>query len=387
MILEILLLLSYVLTLGVLLSTYIFYPFVSKLVLKSNDKGNPKKNYGASYIIIPAYNEESVIENKIKNTLKYMGARSEIIVVSDASDDKTDSICQKIVEHNDNVQFYVNQERGGKNTCLNLAVKKLNPNKDDILIFTDCNTFFDENSLPEIRKSLLSGSSLVAGSMVYESMESTSAVSEGLYWKYEEWIRRNESEKGRLIVCNGGLFGMWANYYETLPPFVPNDFEGPLRLCGNGKHVIINPKAKGIETAINSSEEEYSRKQRMANRQMNCIIYLWKNLNVGTKIQVLFHKLFRWFGLHLFFLSTALILLLALVSNFAIINLLLLLHLIVVTLIILALINQKLKVDLKLLPKILHAIKVHIYGARGALKAIFGDKTSIWEKAETNRRL
>lgn len=382
---EVLLLFIYSTIVGILLLTYILYPFISKFVLRSNDKEISMINYGMTYIIIPAYNEEKVIKNKIKNTLKNMGSNSKIIVVSDASDDKTNSFCQKMVEQNDNIQFYINEERGGKNVCINHAVEKINPNNDDILIFTDCNTFFDKNSLSEIRRSLLEGSSLVAGSMVYESMDSNSAVSEGLYWKYEEWLRRNESVNGRLIVSNGGLFGMWASYFKILPSFVPNDFEAPLRLCGVRKHVTINPKAKGIETAISSSREEYSRKQRMANRQMNCILYLWKDLNIGTKIQVLFHKLFRWFGFHLFLITSVLIILLALISSSVVVDLLLTLHLLVVLLIIMALINQKLEINLELLPKILHAVKVHIYGARGAMNAIYGDKTSIWEKAKTNR--
>ncbi len=385
MILELLLFILYALTVGIVLMTYLFYPFIAKLTFKENEKNNPTKDCGALYVIIPAYNEESVIDEKIKNSLKYLGPKDEIVVVSDASDDSTNSICTIIAEEDEKVRFYVNHERGGKNTCLNLAVEKINANKNDILIFTDCNTFFDENSLLEIKKSLQAGSSLVAGSMVYQSMESESAVSEGLYWRYEEWIRRNESENGRLIVCNGGLFGMWANCYETLPPFVPNDFEGPLRLCGEGEHVMINPEAKGIEPAINSPKEEYSRKKRMANRQMNCILYLWKDLNIGTKNQVLFHKLFRWFGMHLFLLSTVFILFIRLLTMSLMIDLLLIAHFTIIGVIILALINQYLNVEKKLLPKILHAVKVHVYGAKGALKAIFGTKTSIWEKAKTNR--
>lgn len=382
---ELLLIVLYALITCVLVATYFIYPFLVKLIFKPNKKENSIEDYGILYVIIPAYNEESVIEEKIQNTLNNLGPKGEIFVVSDASQDRTNSICEKIAKEHEKVKFYVNHKRGGKNTCLNLAVKKINPNKDDILIFTDCNTFFDENSLPEVKKSLLSGSSLVAGSMVYESMESNSAISEGLYWRYEEWIRRNESENGRLIVCNGGLFGMWANCYETLPAFVPNDFEGPLRLCGEGKHVMINPEAKGIETAINSPEEEYLRKKRMANRQMNCILYLWKDLNIGTKNQVLFHKVFRWFGLHLFLLATVVILFIQILTMSLIIDLLMIAHISTIGVIILSLINQYLEVEKKLLPKILHAVKVHIYGANGALKALFGTKTSIWEKAKSNR--
>jgi len=385
MITGIILFVLYGLIVIILITTYFFYPVVSKYLIHSNKPDSQRSQIGFEYVIIPAYNEESVVEEKVLNTIQHLDSNGKIIIVSDASVDNTDQICRQLEKNYENVEFYVNHERGGKNTCLNLAVEKINSNKNDILIFTDCNTFFDDESLPEIRKSLLEGASLAAGSMVYESMKSDSAKSEGLYWRYEEWIRRNESEKGRLIVCNGGLFGMWADCYETLPPFVPNDFEGPLRLAGMGKRVVINPNAKGIETAINSPKEEYSRKKRMANRQMNCIMYLWSDLNIGTKFQVLFHKLFRWFGVHLFALTTLIIFVIYIISDSLLVEVLTWLHLIVFGLIVLSWVNQYVQVEKKVLPKILHAVKVHMYGASGAHGAIKGGKTAIWEKASTNR--
>tara|TARA_R100000908_G_scaffold56292_2_gene31736 strand:- start:41856 stop:43010 length:1155 start_codon:yes stop_codon:yes gene_type:complete len=368
-----------------LVITYILYPFLSKKLFKSHSKDLPRENYGTSYILIPAYNEENVIEEKIINALKNKGEKEIVVVVSDSSDDATNSICKRLVAENDEMRFLVNNKRGGKNTCLNYAIETIKPKKNDILIFTDCNTFFDQNSIPEIHKSLLSGSALTAGSMVYKSMDSDSAVSEGLYWRYEEWLRKNESEKGRLIVCNGGLFGMWAEYFEEIPPFVPNDLEGPLRLLGEAKYVEINPLAKGFETAINSASEEYNRKHRMANRQMNCIIYLWNRINFGTKLQVLFHKFFRWFGLHLFILATLIIIALDLISGTILIKLLVWTHSLIVVVMFLAWLNNYVELENRFLPKVLHACIVHLYGAKGAFKAFMGAKTTVWEKAKTNR--
>ncbi len=384
-IIEPFLLVLYILLSVILLITYIFYPILSKKILRTNQVDDIRDTYGQSYIIIPAYNEENVIKEKINNTLLNMGPKDNIVVVSDGSNDKTNSICQKLASEYKEITFYLNHERGGKNSCLNLAIENIKPNDNDILIFTDCNTFFDQDSISEIIKSLQSGSSLVAGSMVYKSMESESAISEGLYWKYEEWIRRNESEKGRLIVCNGGLFGMWADCYNTLPAFVPNDFEAPLRLCGMGKNVIINSKAIGIEIAINSSLEEYSRKERMANRQMNCIIYIWKELNTGTKAQVLFHKLIRWFGLHLFVLSTAVLFIIYCIWNAWFLKILILLHFLVLGFSAIAFLNNYIKFEKRILPKLLHTLKVHYYGSKGSINAFKGRKTSVWDKAKTNR--
>ncbi|CAN5194314.1 glycosyltransferase family 2 protein [soil metagenome] len=367
-----------------LVITYFVYPIIIDKILPTNEK-DIRDTVGKLYIIIPAYNEENVLEKKVLNSIKFGCENCSVVIVSDGSTDRTNAIGEKLSTTYEKVLFYINTMRGGKNICLNLAFEKISPDKNDILIFTDCNTFFDENSINEIVRSLKDGAALVGGSMVYEKMATGSAKSEGLYWKYEEWLRKKESLKGRLIVCNGGLFGMWSNRFEELKAFVPNDFEAPLRLSGSNLYVAFNEKALGIESAINDPSEEYRRKERMANRQMNCIKTLWKRINTGTKIQVLFHKVIRWYGLHIFLISTLLLLLIKLSAGNIFVDLLLLMHVLIFSLIFLSWINLYIDIDKKILPKILHAVKVHIYGARGASKALSGNKTSIWEKASTNR--
>ena len=336
-------------------------------------------------VIIPAYNEGGVLEKKIINTISCFDHKVNIIVVSDGSSDNTNVIGREYSNKYNNVVFIENTERGGKNKCINAAINYISPEKNDVLIFTDCNTFFDSSTIPELLKDLQSGAALAAGSMVYKNMATDSAKSEGLYWKYEEWIRRNESRLGRLIVCNGGIFAMWAEYFRELPAYVPNDFEAPLRLAGENQTVLFNSKAVGIEESIDSKDEEWDRKKRMANRQMNCILYLWREINFTTKLQVIFHKILRWFGLHIFLLATLIVALLYLIDGGMFFLTLMFIHLGIAFLILLSFINQSFQIDKWFLPKVYHAAGVHYYGASGAIKALTGSKTSIWEKAHSNR--
>ena len=385
MLLEAILTFVYVASLASLMITYIFYPLaISVYDLKNHEKETDKKT-GKKYVIIPAYNEERVIGKKIENTLNTVDDSTFIYVVSDNSSDETNRISKKYAENFDNINFIINTERGGKNKCINAAINYISPEKNDVLIFTDCNTFFDSSTIPELLKDLQSGAALAAGSMAYKNMATDSAKSEGLYWKYEEWIRRNESRLGRLIVCNGGIFAMWAEYFRELPAYVPNDFEAPLRLAGEGQTVLFNSKAVGIEEAIDSKDEEWNRKKRMANRQMNCILYLWKEINFTTKLQVIFHKILRWFGLHIFLLATLIVALLYLIDGGMFFLTLMFIHLGIAFLILLSFINQSFQIDKWFLPKVYHAAGVHYYGASGAIKALTGSKTSIWEKAHSNR--
>ena len=69
----------------------------------------------------------------------------------------------------------------------------------------------------------------VSGELVIEQEGGVSG--EGIYWKYEGWIKRNESRLGFLIGCNGGIFALRRRLYESLPAStIVEDFVLTLRV-------------------------------------------------------------------------------------------------------------------------------------------------------------
>lgn len=376
----IILLFIYLFLIILLLFVYIIYPAIVYLLPAIRTEKN-QFSIGKTYLIIPAYNEEQVLADKIQNAIETIPGSGSIVIVSDQSTDRTDLIAKSFADKHDNVWFFRSENRGGKNSCINYAVSKLELNVHDILVFTDCNTFFNQNSIEQLFKSLKNGADFVGGSMRYFSMDSDSAKSEGLYWKYEEWIRNNESKLNRLIVANGGICAMWARKFEDIPAFVPNDFEGPLRILGSGGNCVFNEKAVGIEKAIFDEREELLRKKRMATRQMSCISYLWSRLDFITKLQVTIRKTLRWFGVHIFILSSAIPMVSYLVLGEM--ETLFWIHLFILTFIILSL-TPIARIH-GIISSIRHAVLVHQYAASGAMKSLMGEKKSIWNKASTNR--
>lgn len=377
---EILLIIIWFAIIFALFGSYFLYPITISLLPKVS-RENIEFNLRDStiYLIIPCYNEEGVIEKKIRNSFELKTELNfYVYVMIDQSIDKTYEVAKKLETEYKNLKVIDKGYRNGKNDSINKAFDLIKPNENDLLFLTDANTFYKPDVIDHLLAEISKGSVVVGGSMLYLDQNTKSAKAEGLYWKYEEWIRKNESKLGRLLTINGGIMMMVAKYFKNIPTYVPNDFETPLRIVSTHQ-TSFSEKAIGIEYAIQHEEEEMNRKKRMANRQMNAILYHWKKLSVITKIQVLFHKIIRWFGLQIFVLQLIISILLYDVNYlFKFINGFNIFILIIILLSILLRKNN-------FFSTIYHAIAVHHFGFLGAFSSLFGTKVSVWSKAKSNR--
>lgn len=339
------------------------------------------------YHILPMYNEESVVSRKIENSLEMKFPHPmKVVIVIDLSTDKTAVLAQEFEKkYPEQVIVVVKGERKGKNDSINLAINRVCPKDNDILFFSDSNTIFDQDSFLKMYDTLCLGYGLVGGSMKYLDEFSGTAVSEGLYWKYEEWIRRNEAKIGRCVVVNGGNLIMVARHYRTLPDYVPNDLEAPLRLCGSKVSVGFCAESEGKEQAVQGTEEEFQRKSRMAVRQMSCIRLLWTELDFKTKVQIMFRKVLRWSGFHLTFLSYLLMVLGYLIYDNLFIDTMFMISSCMVVFIFTLLTLYICKVRFKINEAFFHAIMVHKSSFNGMVSSFLGQKVSVWAKAESNR--
>ncbi|MBS2100782.1 glycosyltransferase [Carboxylicivirga linearis] len=368
-----------------LLISYIGYPFAISLI--------KKKKRGLKciiqddikvHLIITCYNEEAVIEDKIRNSFKIDFPREcYVYVIIDKSEDRTSEIAHQLTNEYPNLIILDKGYRSGKNDSINYFYEEIKPFDEDILFFTDANTFYEEDSFMKLFERIKEGAVVVGGSMKYIDQYTNSAKSEGLYWKYEEWIRRNESRFGRTIAMNGGNMAMVAKYFKKLPCYVPNDFYIPISLVSNNKTLFAS-NSVGIEKAIQDEKEELKRKNRMANRQMNAILLAWKNFSFVTKVQLLFHKIIRWLAIPIFLFATLCSLILDFISqSISMMTYYLLLMWLIIF--ISVLVTRVFKVSLPILSTINYAYWVHHYGAIGVLSAFRGIKISQWGKALSNR--
>lgn len=107
-------------------------------------------------VIIPVYNEEQTIENII-NRLSATKIADEIIVVNDASSDKTQDILNNIVckNHNKNeIIFLRHTENLGKGEAIKTGLKRVT---GDYVLIQDADWEYDPMDIPKLIKPINDG--------------------------------------------------------------------------------------------------------------------------------------------------------------------------------------------------------------------------------------
>ncbi len=193
-------------------------------------------------LIIAAYNEELVIAQKIENCLNFYYPRDkmEIIIVSDGSNDNTVNIAHRY--ETQGVSVLKLPENVGKSSAQNEAVKQAT---GDILIFTDAEAFLQVDTIRKlVRHFYHKNTGCVVGKVVYLNEEETGvSKGEGLYWRYELFIRKKESEIGILTMGSGSIMAVRQELFEPLDPDVSEDFVLPIRAAMQGSRTVFDPQS------------------------------------------------------------------------------------------------------------------------------------------------
>jgi cellulose synthase/poly-beta-1,6-N-acetylglucosamine synthase-like glycosyltransferase len=244
-------------------------------------------------LIIAAYNEEEIIAEKIENSLQldYPENELNIIVFSDASDDRTDEIIKQY--QNEGVSLVRIQGRVGKTECQNRVADLVD---DEILVFSDANSMYEPDAVSELVSGFTQGVGCVAGELRYR--ESSEVEGESVYWRYESWIKRLESRFYSLVAGNGSIYAVRAKSYVPQPADAISDFTEPLSIVQNGEQVRYMPSATAWEETEASSTSELQRRIRIITRSWNSIVR-FKNLlsplqDSKFAYQLWSHKLSRW---------------------------------------------------------------------------------------------
>jgi len=284
---------------GLIIYVFIGYPaclwVIARLFPKPYEKDEAYQPMVT--LIISAYNEEAIIREKIHNILAllYPKDKLEILIVSDASTDKTDAIVKEY--QSQGIVLKRMLERGGKTVGLNAV---LPGSIGEIIVFSDANALYDQNAIGKLVRNFKDPTiGCVTGDSLYVDLdESRVGLSEKKYWDYDRLLKANETKAGSMVGSDGAIFAIRKNLYTPLSPEDINDFILPLRIVAKRFRCVFEPEAYCEETATTYFEEEFRRKVRVVNRSWNG---LWKvkKLLVPFKygwfsFQLISHKLLRW---------------------------------------------------------------------------------------------
>ncbi|MEQ8477260.1 glycosyltransferase family 2 protein [Fulvivirga sp.] len=287
---------------SIVLYTYLGYPvilfFLVKLKRLKSTVMHPEPSEEQLHdltLVIPCYNEEDYIEEKIKNCLElnYPPNKLSILFVTDGSDDGTNEVIKKYPE----VTLSYNPERRGKNAAVNRVIKTI---KTPIVVFCDANTMLNKDALYNIARHYQNPKvGGVAGEKRVESADASAAGTEGAYWKYESRLKTWDSELNTVVGAAGELFSIRTELYEEVPKNVLiEDFRLSMNIAKKGLKVVYEPDAYAVETASASIEEEYKRKVRISAGGLREVVYFMPLLNIFKygmlSFQYVSHRMLRW---------------------------------------------------------------------------------------------
>ncbi|HAG12073.1 MAG TPA: glycosyl transferase family 2 [Desulfotomaculum sp.] len=262
--------------------TFFLYPVFLSLVVRMILKRKPEppglpdeQEWPRVSLIIAAHNEEKVIEKKLLNTaeLDYPPGQLEVIVVSDNSTDGTNEIVRKY--ENKGVILVEVDQRRGKTFAQNQAARAA---AGKILFFSDANSIWEKDALWCLAARFENpGTGYVCGRLKYINEETGSGFSEGLYWRYELYLRFLESSIFSITAGNGAVYAVRAGDYLEIDDLYCHDLELPHELVKRGKLALYEPAAVAWEKAAGEAEEEYARKVRMLSRT-------WRRILTGPSL-------------------------------------------------------------------------------------------------------
>lgn len=278
-------------------------PFVSEL-FKRNHKGEvefaelPKVS-----LLISAFNEEAVIERKIRNILEidYPREKLEVLIGDDGSADKTAEIIGRYADQG--ITLVKAPQNAGKASMLNRLQKIAS---GEILIFCDANTMFFPNvvrKLVDPFRDLKIG--CVCGHLILSDKSgSVLGRGESSYWDLESEIKKFEGILDRLIGGNGALYAIRRDLYTELPvkKSVMDDFFITTKILQKGYYCTFVASAIGTEQTSKESSGEFRRKVRIGRANFNYLFSYLPLLNPFRPLLAylfLSHKLLRWFTPHI----------------------------------------------------------------------------------------
>ena len=162
-------------------------------------------------VIFAAYNEQDVIEEKIRSIYhsSYPNELIEVWIGSDKSTDATEEIITRLQLEFKTLHLYISSGRSGKAAIMNILAKKAG---GDIFIATDANIIFDHHTITELVKYYSNVNvGAVAGNLSYEKENISSGTSknEHFYLNIENRIKQTESNKyGFCLGMEGGLYSI-----------------------------------------------------------------------------------------------------------------------------------------------------------------------------------
>lgn len=375
--------------------TYVGYGIVLWFLTKTWRKfhtppDNPEATLPEVTHVIAAYNEESCIEDKVRNSLSldYPPEKLYTYIVTDGSTDST----PEIVSRFPSIKLFHSSQRKGKIHAVNRVMKSV---ETPVVIFSDANTMLNREAFRKIvrhyQDETVGG---VAGEkrVFTGDADNASGAGEGLYWKYESFLKKKDAELHSIVGAAGELFSVRTKLFEEpQADTIIEDFYVSLKIAAQGYRFAYEPEAYATETASASVADEWKRKVRIcagAFQAMGRLSYLLNPFKYGIlSFQYLSHRVLRWTLAPLFLPLIFIANFILAMEGLVIYQTLFVLQCLFYTIAIAGHMMKNRKIHIKgfFVPYYFSVMNLSVYA--GLIRFLKGKQSVVWEKAKRQEAL
>jgi len=287
-------------SLGLVVYCYVLYPLLLAAGARCFGRRQPEHSAPPAEwpfvsLIVSAYREERTIRQWVQNALRldYPADKLEIIVGCDGREDATGDLARSVADPRVNVLEF--SQRRGKPSVLNDCVAIA---AGVVLAFSDANAFYEPDA---IKKMVRHYSQQHVGGVVGELEvrdPQTGANVDGLYWRYENILKRCEGQIGALLGANGAIYSLRKDLWQPLAvETIVDDFVVGMRVHLAGRALVFDPQAIAHEESAPSIRAEFQRRARLGAGAFQSLRWLFPLLNPirGTVAWTFWsHKVLRW---------------------------------------------------------------------------------------------
>jgi len=246
-------------------------------------------------MVVACYNEKDILKEKIENSraLDYPKEKLKILFVTDGSDDGSEQYLAQF----DDVSCMHEDKRGGKVGALNRAMKVI---ETPFTVLCDANAMLTPQSIKELMRPFQDPKTgAVSGEKKVVALGENAADQEGLYWKYESFLKKMDARLYSLVGTAGELYAIRTELYEPVDKSVVlDDFFISMRICLKGFRVDYRSEAVAQEAPSANTTEEFKRKVRISAGGLQAVLSFPQLLNVFRhpllSFQYISHRMLRW---------------------------------------------------------------------------------------------
>ncbi|BBM64733.1 glycosyl transferase [Vibrio alfacsensis] len=273
---------AWVLCLFLIIYHHIGYPLLLKYLAKKNN-GNEHSltqqnnaDYPSVTVIIPAYNEEQWIADKLRNCamIDYPRSRLTIKLYCDGCSDNTAEIARETIQEaicSDTLFEIIEYSKNrGKVNILNTAMQSVTT---DLTVLTDTSALISIDAL-QIAKSHFENEKVgvVNGQYV---IFNAATEGEDAYWHYQNKIKKAEAHLATTMGSHGAFYILRTCLFEPLDSATINDdFILPMQIVKKGYLSAYDANVVATELEPTTFKNDFSRRVRISAGNMQQIITL-----------------------------------------------------------------------------------------------------------------